>query len=104
MLEEKLGRVMGTKEVAEYLNLDERTVRLHHHLFGGTQVGRKFLFFERTIIDAIQARSGLCGSGEEGREEDREEVQDQKRGDRMGSPDAGKARKRLEAAGDRHNL
>ncbi len=53
-LEEELGKALRPKEVAKYLGLDEKTVRLYYQKLGGMRLGRRYVFFERRIIDAVQ--------------------------------------------------
>jgi len=102
-IEKNLGRALSVKDVAEYLNLDETTVRHYYHELGGIRLGRRYRFFERRIIDAIQKRNLMDSPSEAEREKKRENIQDEKGGDGMGIKDAGKDRKRL-AREDRHGL
>lgn len=59
----QLGRVLSTREVARYLGLDCKTVRKYYAALGGVRLGRTYLFFEREVVNAIQARKTLGGSG-----------------------------------------
>jgi len=56
-LREKLGYVYSSQEIAEYLSIDEDTVRKYYRQLGGMRLGRRILFFdkliERSICDAI---------------------------------------------------
>lgn len=102
-IEKNLGRALSVKDVADYLNLDETTVRHYYHELGGIRLGRRYRFFERRIIDAIQNRNHMESPGEVEREQKRETVQDEKGGNRMGIKDEDKNRKRLFRE-DRHSL
>jgi hypothetical protein len=53
-LREKLGRKVSIKELAEYLGLDIETVRRHYRSLGGIRLGRRILFFENLIVEAIR--------------------------------------------------
>ena len=69
VLENELGRRMSAEEVANYLGLDEKTVRQYHRELGGMRLGRLFLFFERSVLNAIQKRAKMdCPSAEERQE------------------------------------
>jgi hypothetical protein len=103
IINQVLGQCLSTREVAQFLNLDEKTVRLHYRSLGGMRLGRRFVFFERRLIDAIQARSEMGSPSAQGRAEEGEGIPDEDRGDQLGVQDAKKARKRLERE-DRHGL
>lgn len=102
-IEKNLGRALCVKDVATYLNLDEATVRHYYHELGGIRLGRRYRFFERRIIDAIQNRSHMESPSEAERKKKRENIQDEEGGDRMGIRDEDKNRKRL-VREDRHDL
>ena len=53
LLKNELGSPLKPKEVAEYLGLDEDTVRKYYRALGGIRLGSRYLFFERRICDAI---------------------------------------------------
>ena len=103
MLEKELGKKMGTKEVAQYLGLDEKTVRSYYRKLGGMRLGRRYVFFEKEIINAIQKRTKMESPGAERRDTDRENIQHEKGGNCLGSQDEAKTRERL-AREDRHGL
>ena len=103
LMDEELGQCLSAKEVAQFLNLDEKTVRLHYRSLGGMRLGRRFVFFERRLIDAIQARTEMDCPSAQGRAEKGESISDEDRSDELGVQDAKKARKRLERE-DRHGL
>lgn len=102
-IEKDLGRALSVKDVADYLNLDETTVRHYYHELGGIRLGRRYRFFERRIINAIQNRNQMEGPSETERGKERETIQNEKGGDGMGTRDEKKNRKRL-FDGDRHGL
>ncbi len=103
LLEEKLGKALRTKDIAKYLGVDEKTVREYYQLLGGIRLGRRYIFFEKEVINAIQKRAQMGWSGAKAREEEREGVPDKERGTAMGSRDEAEIRRRL-AQIDRHNL
>jgi hypothetical protein len=53
-VKDNLGRRISTKDLAEYLGLDTETVRRHYIALGGIRLGRRILFFENLIIEAIR--------------------------------------------------
>ena len=103
MLEKELGKKLGTKEVAQYLGLDEKTVRSYYRELGGMRLGRRYVFFERRFIDAVQKRTKMDCPSQEGREEKEQSVSNKEGGHGLGSQDAAKTRQRL-AKEDRHGL
>lgn len=102
-LEEELGRGLRPKEVAEYLGLDEKTVRRYYQELGGMRLGRSILFFERRILDAIQKKTEVDCPSAEVRDETRQGLSDQEGGAGLGNEDEAKTRERLEKE-DRHGL
>ena len=71
MLADELGSVLNTKEVAEYLGVDEKTVRRYAPMLGGIRIGKNWKFFERRVIDAVlrQEQKEMDSPGnEEGQE------------------------------------
>jgi hypothetical protein len=103
LIDQELGQCLSTKKVAQFLNLDEKTVRLHYRSLGGMRLGRRFVFFERRLIDAIQARPEMGSPSAQGRTEEGEAIPDEEPSDGLGNQDEAKARKRLERE-DRHGL
>ena len=109
ILKKELGKVLLAEEIAEYFDLDIKTVRKYYKEFGGMRIGRCYRFFERKVCDAIQENKPedwqdcLCGPDKERGEEKGETVQDQEGGSGMGSQNAKAVRIRL-AAEDKHNL
>ena len=103
IIQEDLGQVLSAEEVAKYLGLDVKTVRQYYLELGGMRLGRKYLFFERRMIDAIQERTELDCPSAERWEEKGEGVSDKETGFSMGSENEAKTRQRVERE-DRHNL
>ena len=102
-MNEKLGRPMTAKQVAAYLKIDVKTARKYYRELGGIRIGRRYLFFEEEVYNAIQKRNEVCRTNEEGRKEEREGLQEQKSSSILGSRDAAKIRRRL-VREDKHNL
>ena len=59
IIQENLGRSLSAESVAKYLGLDVKTVRQYYRELGGMRLGRRYLFFERSIVNAIQKRTEL---------------------------------------------
>jgi hypothetical protein len=53
------GKRLSTQQVAAYLGLDQKTIRKYHQELGGIRLGRRYVFFEKEIINAIQKRTEL---------------------------------------------
>ena len=53
-MNEKLGRSMSAKQVAAYLKIDVKTARKYYRELGGIRIGRRYLFFEEEVYNAIQ--------------------------------------------------
>ena len=98
-----LGQVLNAKQIADYTSLDVKTIRKYYRELGGIRLGSRIVFFEKEFINAIQKRTELDCPNTEGRAETGESVPYEERGNRVGSRDAAKTRKRLEQE-DRHGL
>jgi hypothetical protein len=103
VIEGKLGGVLSPRELACYLGLDVKTVRLYYSELGGMRLGRRLLFFEKEVIDAIQKRSKMGGPSENQWQEEREAIPGQEGSDSMGKRSPGKSRDSM-AAEDRHGI
>jgi hypothetical protein len=103
ILENELGPRMSVEDVANYLGLDEKTVRQYYRELGGMRLGRLFLFFERSVLNAIQKGTEMDSPSAEGRDEKGEGISDEKGGDSLGDQDDQKATRRMERE-DRHGL
>jgi len=104
MLKQELGKRLRTKEVAQYLGLNEKTVRLYYQKLGGMRVGRRYMFFERRLIDAISERTKMGGPSAKKRKKEREAVQYKKESFSVGGRDEEKAHRRMGRGDDPYNL
>jgi hypothetical protein len=102
-LDEKLGKALSPTELADYLGLDEKTVRLYYHDLGGIRLGRRILFFEKEVINAIQKRSKVDGPSESEREEERKDLPEQEGGSSLGKRKPVKSRGDM-AGEDKHGV
>ena len=98
-----LGKAMNVKEVSKYLNVDTKTVRKYFKRLGGVRLGRKYVFFERRLIDAIQTPGEMDRTSEEERIPEREEIPDQEGRPCMGIQNEAKAGCKVGGA-DPHDL
>ena len=103
LLNDELGRRMSAEEVANYLGLDEKTVRQYYRELGGMRLGRLFLFFERSVLNALQKGTEMDCPSAEGWEETGKDVSDTEGSDGLGNQDAPKTARRMERE-DRHSL
>ncbi len=102
-LQTELGNVINAKELANFLGLDVKTVREKYKEFGGMRLGRRYVFFERRVINAIQKETEMDSPSAEGWEEERESISDEETGFDVGSQNEAKTRQRVEQE-DRHDL
>lgn len=103
MLEDELGRVLRSKDIAVYLEIDEKTVRQYYLQLGGIRLGRLILFFEKEVINAIQKGSTMGGPGASMRQEEGENLPEQEGCNNVGKRDPVKSREGM-ACEDRHGL
>ena len=103
MLDNHLGRVLRAVDIAGYLGLDEKTVRLYYHQLGGIRLGRRLLFFEKEVINAVQTRSKMGSPSESKWKEEGKDLPEQEGGGRMGKRKPVKSRRDL-AGEDRHGV
>jgi hypothetical protein len=103
ILQEKLGKSLSPQEVADFLQIDIKTVRKYYLHLGGVRLGKSYRFFERRLVNAIQAREKLGCTNPSERKEIPPNVSDETGSDRMG----GKEEKIIKAnfrARDTHGL
>ncbi len=103
ILEEKLGQMMTSTQVAAYLGVNEKTVREHYKDLGGIRLGRLYRFSEKEVINAIQKREKMGGPSENGWEEEGKSLPRQERSNIMGKRDSIKSRRNL-AGEDKHGI
>ena len=53
---DQLGKALRPKHLAEYLGLDQKKVRQYYRQLGGIRLGRRYLFFEKEVVNAIQEK------------------------------------------------
>jgi hypothetical protein len=103
MMDDQLGRVLRSADMADYLGLDEKTVRLYYLELGGIRLGRRILFFEKEVINAIQKRSKMGGSSASMREAEGKNLPEQKRCGSVGKRESVKSRGDM-AGEDKHGI
>ena len=106
LLEKELGQKLSVSQVADYLGLDEKFVRRQYIQLGGVRLGtRRYIFFERRLIDALheqtkqQQQVSVDRTSEDQRAEEAEVMHNQKTGARVG----GRAKK-AKSIIDEHGL
>lgn len=102
-LEQGLGKALRAKEVAQYLDVNVKTVIKYYRELGGIRLGRHYRFFEKEVYYAIQKRTEVDSPSEERKPEIGKGVFDKKGSQRLGIEDEAKASGRLEQE-DRHGL
>lgn len=103
ILNENLGTPMTTKQVADYLGVDTKTVRKYYRELGGIRLGRHYRFFEQEICNAVQTKRQMDSPGEKAGITKGKNISDKKGGSGLGIRDEQKARKRMDRE-DRHSL
>ena len=104
LLEQKLGRVLSVKQVSNYLNINEKTVREHYQELGGIRLGRHYKFFERRILDALEKRQEqVYSTDQEERTAEGEGLPETGRREGMGKSNAADVRRGIQRD-DRHGL
>jgi hypothetical protein len=105
-LEEILGEAITAKELAEYLGVNETSIRKNFQQYGGIRVGRHYRFFTKEVINAIQKQTEeqVHSSGSAGRETGRKSLPDTQGCKKMGSRNEKNVGRRLERGNDRHGL
>jgi hypothetical protein len=102
-LERSLGKALRAKEIAQYLDVDIKTVRKYYSELGGIRLGRHYRFFEKEIYYAIQKRTEVDSPSEEREQEIGKGVFDKEGSQGLGNQDEAKASRRLERE-DHHGL
>lgn len=85
-----LGQIVQSSEVAAFFHVAESTVLRHCARYGGVKIGRRILFFEKLIDEAIrrtyaiQAGQEMDGSGDDRRTESLQTIRHQGRSEGVG--------------------
>ncbi len=104
---DSLGKRLSAQDVAEYLRINVNTVRKYREQLGGIKVGRRILFFENLIVDAIKEKSyavqktgkeqdGMGSRCDAQRKEVLQDIPHQSRSDCMGIGNKNKTRRKLD--------
>ena len=104
-LEKTLGEALTAKELAEYLGVNETSIRKNYRQYGGIRVGRHYRFFSKEVISAIQKQTEkqVHSTGEKGKNKEGESFSDTEGSKKMGIGNAQNVRRRMERH-DRHGL
>ena len=108
-LKKQLGEVYTPKDLAQYLGVDEVTVRKYYQQLGGMRLGRRVLFFEKRIErqvlhgDFSEEEKEVAGVHQEKRDQKTETVSDKAGSLGMGSGDEEISGKTLRTR-DKYNL
>ena len=103
-LEKILGKAITVKQLAEYLKINEKTVREHYLDFNGIKVGNRYRFFTQEVANALEKRQEqIYSTGQEERPATREGLFEIGRCESVGSKDEKAVRRRVER-NDRHGL
>ena len=102
-LEKSLGKALTAKQLAEFLGVNEKTIRENYRQFGGIKIGRHYRFFTKEVANALEKRQEICGADQEERSAEREGLSDAEGCESVGSKDEKNVRRRLERH-DKHGL
>ena len=104
VLTKYLGDVMTVKELADYLKINEKTVREHYLDFNGIKVGRHYRFFTQEVANALEKRQEqIYSTGQEERPATGKGLSDAEGSESVGSQNEKAVRRRVER-NDRHGL
>ena len=103
VLKKYLGDVMTVKELADYLKINEKTVREHYLDFNGIKVGNRYRFFTKEIAHAMEKRQENNWPIQKRQIEERKSLQNNERSKELGSPDAESVIRRTKQK-DSHSL
>ena len=103
-LEKILGRTITVKELAEFLGINQKTLRENYRQFGGIKIGRHYRFFTKEVANALEKRQEICGADQEERSAEREGISDTEGSESVGSKDEKNVRRRVERQDDKHGL
>ena len=102
-LEKILGKAITVKQLAEYLKINEKTVREHYLDFNGIKVGNRYRFFTKEVANALEKRQEIYSADQEERSAERKSISDTEGSESVGSQDEEAVRKRQERH-DKHGL
>ena len=92
-MEKELGKKMTSKELADYLGVNVKTVRQYYKALGGIRLGSRYVFFEKGVVYAVSKEWKMESPSEEGRKEEREDVQHEERSSGLGKQNASVGRR-----------
>ena len=104
-LEKILGTAISVKQLAEFLGVNEKTIRENYRQFGGIKIGRHYRFFTKEIKDALekQTEKQVHSTGEKWKNKEGESFSDIEGSKKVGIGNAENVRRRMERD-DRHGL
>ena len=104
-LEKSLGKALTAKQLAEYLGVNETSIRKNFQRYGGIKVNRQYRFFTKGVIRALQeqAEEQVHRTSQDERSADRESVRNKETSLGLGGRDQEKIRSELERD-DKHNI
>jgi hypothetical protein len=103
LLKKYLGETLSPAKVARFLGLDVKTIRLYYRQLGGVRLGRRILFFEKEVVNAIQKRAKMGGPSKIERKKERENLSQQEGSHSMGKRKPVKSRRDM-AGEDKHGI
>ena len=102
-LEKILGKAITVKQLAEYLKINEKTVREHYLDFNGIKVGNRYRFFTQEVANALEKRQEMGSADSQEQSTTGKGLPDTERSQSMGSQDEKAVRRRMERE-DKHGL
>ena len=66
IIETDLGKRLSPKELSAVTGLNYTTIRKYYQKFGGIKVGNRYVFFEPSVVDAIQTAVEMNRRNQEG--------------------------------------
>ena len=102
-LEKSLGKALTVKQLAEFLGINQKTLRENYRQFGGIKVGRHYRFFTKEVAHALEKRQEIYSADQEERSAEREGLPDTEGSESVGSKDEKNVRRKVERQ-DKHGL
>ena len=102
-LEKILGEAITVKVLAEYLGINQKTLRQNFRQFGGIKIGRHYRFFTKEVANALEKRQEIYSTSQEERSAEREGIFDAEGREGLRGQDEKAVRRRVERH-DKHRL
>lgn len=87
-MKKELGKRIASEDLAIFLDVNVKTVRQYYKELGGIRLGSRYIFFEKGVVNAISKKWKMESPSEEGRQEERKDIQHEEGSTGVGKPNA----------------